>query len=842
MVMNRRGSSRPASAGDGNNEGRAKRAKKLPKWVVILAWMAALGALAFGAMVGGVLMYYDRQLPDFRQLSEYKPPLITRVYDRNGDIVAEYANERRIWVPYDEIPKPVVDAFLAAEDSHFFEHGGYDLKAIIRASLVNAMTSRKQGASTITQQVAKTYLLSSERTYTRKVKELILSWRIEKAYTKHEILELYLNRIYLGNGSYGVGAAAQTYFSKTLGELSLQERAMIAGMPQAPTRYNPVRNPSAAKARRDIVIGRLLDEGYVTEAEAEAAKASPLGLNISPLKQGEDAPHFAEYIRQMVLKQYGEKALYQDGLSVYTTLDLPTQRRAEEAVYQGLKAYDRRHGWRGALTKFKTLDDWQGQLEKIAENYSHSVRIGEPAVILKTGKDSARVGLSDGSEGMISAANAKWPGKGAPNAFLKAGDVVMVKRANAKGGDSYTLEQLPAVQGALVATDVRTGEVLAMVGGLGEGVGFNRAIMARRQVGSSFKPFVYAAAIAKGYTPASTVLDAPIVFRMGDSEWKPHNYDNKFNGLTTLRMGLEQSRNLMTVRLAQDVGMREVSDLTRRVGLKSVPSTDLSVALGSTDQTLMDMTSAYSVFPRGGAYIEPTYLRRVQDSQGVTLFRAHAACENCMAQLGASPDKPPALPQAAAKEAFDPKTAYLMTNMLQGVVLRGTGYSLNSLGRPLGGKTGTTNDYIDAWFVGFSPSLAIGVWVGYDTPKSLGSGETGARAALPIWKDFAENQFEGTPIEGFSVPDGIEFTRIDAKSGLLPGANSTKVITEAFVEGTAPTQVTTEYSDGGTEIYNDSGANSGSQLHDSEDGSQQVPHGDGKNGPIDNLLRTFGIY
>lgn len=848
MVMNRRGSSRGAPTGgeSGTREARARRAKKLPKWVVILAWMAALGALAFGALIGGVLVYYDHQLPDFRQLSEYKPPLITRVYDRNGEIVAEYANERRIWVPYDEIPKPVVDAFLAAEDSHFFEHGGYDLKAILRASLVNTMTSRKQGASTITQQVAKTYLLSSERTYTRKVKELILSWRIEKAYTKHEILELYLNRIYLGNGSYGVGAAAQTYFSKTLAELNLQERAMIAGMPQAPTRYNPVRNPSAAKARRDIIIGRLLDEGYVTAAEAETAKASELGLNISPLKQGEDAPHFAEYIRQMVLKQYGEKALYQDGLSVYTTLDLPTQRRAEEAVYQGLKAYDRRHGWRGALTKFKTLDDWQGQLEKVAENYSHSWRIGEPGVVLKTGRDSMRVGLTDGREVVVSAANAKWPGKGAPNAFLKAGDVIMVKQvtgpANAKGGDAYTLEQLPVVQGALVAIDVRTGEVLAMVGGLGEGVGFNRAIMARRQVGSSFKPFVYAAALEKGYTPASTILDAPIVFRMGDSEWKPHNYDNKFSGLTTLRQGLEQSRNLMTVRLAQDVGMRQVGDLTRRVGLKNVPVTDLSVALGSTDQTLMDMTSAYSVFPRGGTYIDPTYLRRVQDSQGVTLFRAHAACENCLAQLGASPDKAPTLPQAAAREALDPKAAYLMTNMLQGVVLRGTGYSLNSLGRPLGGKTGTTNDYIDAWFVGFSPSLALGVWVGYDTPKSLGSGETGARAALPIWKQFAEKQFEGTPIEGFSVPEGIEFVQVDSKSGLLPGAVSSKVITEAFVEGTAPTQVTSEYSDGGSEIYN-GGSTGGGQPRDTES-PQQGGGGDGgdKNGPIENLLRTFGIY
>ncbi|RYG62232.1 MAG: PBP1A family penicillin-binding protein [Alphaproteobacteria bacterium] len=844
MVMNRRGSSRTAGNG-GNSNGTKKRVKKLPKWVVIIAWLAALGVLAFGALIGAVLVYYDHQLPDLRQLSEYKPPLITRVYDRNGEIVAEYANERRIWVPYNEIPKPVVQAYLAAEDTHFFEHSGYDLKAILRAMLVNVMTDRKQGASTITQQVAKTYLLSSERTYTRKIKELILSWRIEKAYTKSEILELYLNRIYLGNGSYGVAAAAQTYFSKSLSELTLPERAMIAGMPQAPTRYNPVRNPSAAKARRDIILVRLREEGFITPEETEAARATPLALNISPLKRGEDAPHFAEYIRQMILKQYGEKALYQDGLTVYTTLDLPTQRRAEESVYQGLRAYDRRHGWRGPLAKLKTLDDWQEQIEKIAENYSHSWRIGEAVVVLKVGTDNVRIGLSDGTTGMIAAKDAKWTGKGALSGYLKAGDVVMAKPLNSKGGDGYSLEQLPAVQGALVAIDVKTGEVLAMVGGLGEGVGFNRAIMARRQVGSSFKPLVYAAAMEKGYTPASTVLDAPIVFRFGDKEWKPHNYDKKFTGLTTLRTGLEQSRNLMTVRLAQDVGMRQVAELGKRMGLKGIPTTDLSVALGSVDESLMEMTNAYAVFPRGGTYVEPTYLRRVQDSAGVTLFRAHTPCENCSAQLGASPEQPPEPPKVPSREAMSPQAAYLMTNVMQGVVLRGTGYSLSSLGRPIGGKTGTTNDYVDAWFVGFTPSVSIGVWVGFDTPKSLGHGETGGRTALPIWKQFAENQFKATPIEGFSVPAGIEFVRVDAKSGLLPGAATDKTITEAFVEGTAPTQVTTGYDDSGMEIWSggdterpvDAGSGGGS----SSGGGQGQPGGGSAN-PIENLLRTFGIY
>jgi penicillin-binding protein 1A len=829
MAMNRSGSS--AASRPSTPRGPRKRTN----WLVVFAWLVALGALAMGGLIGVALVYFDGQLPDFRQLTNYKPPLITRVYDRNGEILAEYADERRIWVPINEIPKPVIQAFLAAEDSHFYEHGGYDLKAILRATLVNAFTHRTQGASTITQQVAKTYLLSSERTYTRKIKELILSWRIEKAFSKNEILELYLNRIYLGNGSYGIAAAAQTYFSKSLNELTIPERALIAGMPQAPTRYNPVKNPGVAKARRDIVIRRLEEENYITKEEADAAIATPLNLKVSALKQGEDAPHFAEYIRQMIEKQYGDEALYKGGYSIFTTLDLPTQRKAETAVYEGLKNFDRRHGWRGAFKHLKDMEDWQGQVEDIADEYAHSWRIGEPAVVLKTGRDTARIGLAGGIEGIVPSSSAKWTGKSSMDALVKVGDVIMVKPIDTKGKvdavPKFSLEQLPAVQGAMVVLDVRTGEVLAMVGGLGEGVGFNRAIMAKRQVGSSFKPFVYTAAMEKGYTPATTILDAPIVFRTGDNEWKPHNYDNKFNGWTTLRKGLEQSRNLMTVRLAQDIGLRQVADVVKRLGVSTpVPVTDLSVALGSLNVTLMDMVSAYSVFPRGGTYIPPTFLRRVQDSQGVTLYRAHPACEDCMAQLGASVNKLPSLPQTASQQALDPKVAYQMVSLMQGVVLRGTGYALSTLGRPLAGKTGTTNDFIDAWFVGYSPSIAAGVWVGYDTPKSLGHGETGGRAALPIWKDFAEAEFDGQPIEGFTVPDGIDFVQIDADTGLLPGSNSQHVMTESFIEGTAPSTTTPAY-------ISDPSTFDGGSMGGGQGGSE----GDGSN-PIQNLLKSFGIF
>lgn len=822
MMMNRQGSRR-----GGNAEGSPRKKGKFP-WLVALAWLVALGLLSGGGLVGAVLVYYNSQLPDLRQITDYKPSLITRVYDRNGEVLAEYANERRVWIPIGEIPKPVVQSFLAAEDSHFFEHGGYDLKAIIRAMLVNLLTHRTQGASTITQQVAKTYLLSSERTYTRKIKELILSWRIEKAFSKNEILELYLNRIYLGNGSYGIAAAAQTYFSKTLPELTLPERAMIAGMPQAPTRYNPVKNPSAAKARRDIVIRRIQEEGFVSKAEADAAVAAPLGLNVSTMKQGDDAPHFAEYVRRMVAGQYGDKALYEDGLSVYTTLDLETQRKAETAVYEGLRAFDRRHGWRGPLAKIKNIQDPLPELDPLAEQYAHSERIGFVAAVTKVGRDSARVRFASGSEGVIPVASIKWTGRTAVNSLLKVGDVVMAKPmgGDAKDGVAqYSLEQLPAVQGALVALDVQSGEILAMVGGLGEGVGFNRAVQAKRQVGSSFKPFVYTAALEKGYTPATTVLDAPVVFRTGDTEWKPRNYDEKIGGLTPLRVGLEKSKNLMTVRLAQDVGLRQVADVVKRMGVPDrVPITDLSVALGTLNLSLLDMVAAYSIYPRGGDYVAPSFLRRVQDSQGVTLFRAHPACEGCLSQLGAKPDQPPGLPDVNAQQAISPQVAYQMVSMMQGVIQRGTGYSLTSLGRPIGGKTGTTNDFIDAWFVGFTPSIAVGVWVGYDIPKTLGSGETGAKAALPIWKQFVQAQLENQPIEGFAVPGGLQFVRIDADSGLLPGVNTKRTLTEAFVPGTAPTQETPATVDDPSGSFGGGG------------GGTENPGG------MDNLLKTFGIY
>lgn len=770
-------------------------------WLKAFATLVAIGCLGMAALIGGVLIYYSSKVPDFRALADYKPPLITKVFDRNGEVVAEFARERRIWLPIDQIPQEVIRSFLAAEDADFYKHGGFDLKAIARAAIMNTLTDRMQGASTITQQVAKTFLLSSERTYTRKIKELILSWRIEKAFSKNEILELYLNRIYLGNGSYGVAAAAQTYFNKTLPELTLPERAMIAGLPQAPSRFNPVRNPSAAKARRDIIIRRMEAEGFVPRSEADAAVASALVLNLSPLKQGADAPHFAEYIRRQIEQEYGTDALYDDGLTVYTTIDLDLQKRAELAVYEGLKAYDRRHGWRGAMTKLESMANWEDQMVDMDEQYKHSVRIGYPAVVLEVKDKSLEVGLAGGQRGTVAASGWKWTGKGSGKNVAKKGDVIMVKPLPAAEGSTarnYSLEQIPQAQSALTALDVRSGEVLAMVGGLGEGIGFNRAVQAKRQPGSSFKPIVYAAALEKGYTPATTILDAPVVFNDNGKEWKPSNYDNKIGGPTTLREGLEKSKNLMTVRLGQDIGLRAVADLAKRMGIKDrVPITDLSVLLGTVSFDLLEMTAAYAVFPRGGIYVPPTVISRIQNSKGETLRRARTACDDCLASNGATPDKLPTPPATTASLAMSPQIAYQMVSMLQGVVQRGTGASIASLKRPLAGKTGTTNDYIDAWFVGFSPSMSVGVWVGMDTPKSLGYGETGGRAALPIWKAFMGSALAERPVEDFPVPDGLEFVRIDRKTGMLPGESTTQTLNEAFLPGTAPTSSTPAPTDDG---------------------------------------------
>ncbi len=779
-------------------------------WVKLFAWLTVTGLIVGGVLVAGVYLYFSKDLPDFRTLADYQPALITRIYDKDGHILAEYAKERRIYTPISDVPEGVIHAFLAAEDTGFFEHGGYDPKAILRAMLVNFFTDRKQGASTITQQVAKTFLLSSERTYTRKVKELILSRRIEKAFTKNEILELYLNQIYLGNGAYGITSAARAYFSKTLEDLTIEEKAMLAGLPKAPSRYNPAQNPQRAKARRDTIIRRMATEGFISALEADDAIAAPIQLNKA--KVGSDiAPHFSEHIRRILLEQYGEKELYKGGLSVYTTLDSRMQEAAEAAVYRGVRTYDRRHGWRGALSKWVTVLGWQEKIKKESKIYKGYRRIGEIAIVLMVDdtKGEAKIGLKDRKEGVVPYRAVTWArayidvdSRGRKprkiSDVLSVGDLIMVKPLSQVSEEKnimpnmYSLEQIPKVQAALISLDAKTGAVRAMVGGFGDfGHGFNRVIQGKRQVGSSFKPIVYSAALTKGMNPATTILDAPLVFRSGEKSWKPHNYSSKVFGPSTLRRGLEKSRNLMTIRLAREVGMRNIADMAYAFGLhQKINITDLTVALGSNTYSLWDMVQAYSVFANMGERVDGYVLTRVQNAVGDTIFRKHGLCETCLSAWNASPYEAPQAIKVERQSVLDPKVAYQMVSLLQGVIQRGSGRRARGMPRPVGGKTGTTNDYIDAWFTGFSPDLVTSVWVGFDSPVTLGKGDAGGKVASPIWADYMKEALKTTPKATFKVPEGITFVRVDAETGKLPSFTTKRTLLEPFIEGTEPVMET----------------------------------------------------
>jgi penicillin-binding protein 1A len=775
-------------------------------WLFALAMTGGvLGVMALGA----VFVYFSQQVPDFRGLADYRPLLISKTYSANGEILGEYARERRMYLPISDIPRPLIEAFLAAEDTSFYNHHGFDLKGIGRAVLVNTFTDRKQGASTITQQVAKTFLLSSERTYRRKIKELILARRIESAFTKDEILELYLNQIFLGNGAYGVGAAAMAYFGKSVDELSIGQRALLAGLPKAPSAYNPVHRPQVARQRRDIVIRRMETEGFITKEQADAAVAMDLELNVTPLASGEKAPFFAEHVRRDLLDRFGERQLYEGGLAAITTLDLDLQRHAEKAIRDGLRAYDRRHGWRGPIGRLGALTmDWQARLRTEARTHRHLAGFATPAVVLELDDTTATIGLPDGSKGTIPMAGLTWARKYVdamtlgervrkPSDVLALGDIVFVqamanlpefeKTPNKEG--KYSLEQIPQVQGALVAMDVATGAVKAMVGGFDSSSDFNRAVQAKRQVGSAFKPFVYAAALERGYTPASIILDAPVVMRRGelDDAWKPQNYSEKVYGPSTMRLGMEKSRNLMTIRLAQDIGMRGIIDFATRFGFaRSDMHPNLATALGASSFTLLDVTAGYRVFANGGVYSRPYFVERVQDATGQVIWQAYPPCGDCTG-ASATPTLSPQALMLDGERLISPEIAYQMTDMLRGVVIRGTGMRARAIGRPVGGKTGTTNDYIDAWFVGYSPTLVVGVWVGFDQPQRMGRDETGSKAALPIWIDFMNAALKNRPKSDFPIPDGVTFARIDAVTGKPPTAQTAQTLLEVFVKGTEPT-------------------------------------------------------
>jgi len=760
-----------------------------------------LGAIAVLVGTVGIINHYGSDLPDYEQLKTYEPPIVTRLYAGDGRLMAEFAQEKRVFMPIETIPDLVKQAFIAAEDKKFYEHPGVDFTAIMRAALFNVKnmsTGRRPiGASTITQQVAKNFLLTNEVSYERKVKEAILAYRMEKAMSKDRLLELYLNEIFLGSRAYGVAAASLQYFNKPLDELTVSEVAYLAALPKAPNNYHPVRNHEAAIERRNWVIGRMEEDDYITEAQAELARISPLEIIEGDDSKKVNAPFFAEEVRRELIEKYGKESLYGGGLAVRSTIDPKLQEIAVETLRDGLQSYDQRHGYRGPLSNIKNMDEWREKLEDyekpqaMPENWSI-------AVVQSVNNEAARIGFETASEGLILLEDLKWARKYINEGYalgptitgasqvLSKGDIVLVENLK---GNNYGLRQIPDVQGALIALDPHTGRILAMQGGWEYGTSeFNRATQAKRQPGSAFKPFVYMAGLNNGFTPATLILDAPFVIedRPGNF-WSPSNYSGEYYGPTTVRVGVEKSKNLMTVRLADYLGMPIIAEYAEKFGITDNMPLHLANALGAGETTPLRLTAAYGMLVNGGKKITPTFIDRIQDRRGKTIFRHdERECQSCGSLIRWKKQETPALPDNREQIA-DPRTAYQMVSILEGVVQRGTGIRIKSLNRPLAGKTGTTNDSKDAWFVGFSPDLVVGVFVGFDDPRSLGKRETGSSAAVPIFKDFMEQALKDKPLTPFRVPPGIRNVQIDAKTGASASFDTKNAIWESFIIGTEPT-------------------------------------------------------
>lgn len=769
----------------------------------LIGWLFGFGMfLALGGVVvaGVYLTTVSAQLPDYTVLKDYQPPVTTRVHAADGTLLAEFARERRLFQPIETVPPLLVHAFLSAEDKDFYNHGGIAIDGVFRAVRDNLLarmdgnSAIQGGGSSITQQVAKNFLLTSEQTWDRKIQEALLAVRIESTFSKDRILELYLNEIFLGLNSYGVAAAALNYFDKALFELTLSEAAYIAALPKGPNNYHPFRRTAAAIERRNWVIDRMVENGYATKEEAEIAKAEP--LNVVPRAGGSQlysAEYFTEEVRRELAKLYGEDQLYGGGLSVRTTLEPQLQEYARKALMDGLISYDHGRGFREPVATVEIGEDWGLDVHKIVP--LSDVPEWQLAVVLEMGDNTARIGLrpdslADGSvgpdreEGTLSGPDITWVPKPLAQ-ILKVGDVVYVSAVAGKDG-IFTLEQVPEIEGALVAMDPRTGRVLAMVGGFSYAMSeFNRATQALRQPGSSFKPFVYAAALDNGYTPASVVLDAPVEIRNGDgSIWRPENYAQEFYGPQTLRRGIERSRNVMTVRLAKDIGMPLVAEYARMFGIYDSMQPVLAMALGAGETTDMRMTAAYATIANGGRKIVPTLIDRVQDRYGVTVYKHdQRLCQGCEAADWHGQGEPVIVDNR--EQVLDPMTAYQITSMMEGVVQRGTGTAAKVLNRPVAGKTGTTNDYKDAWFVGFTPELVVGVYVGYDQPRSMGSSVTGGTFAVPIFTEFMANALKGKPATPFNVPSGMTTAWIDPNSG-VEAYEGGPAIAEAFKPGTGP--------------------------------------------------------
>jgi penicillin-binding protein 1A len=846
-----------------------------PRWVWIwLRRLFVLGLVLAAAGIIGLWMYFaalGRTVPSVETLKQYEPPITSRVHAGDGTLIAEFADQHRVFVPYESIPTHVVDAFVAAEDKNFFHHHGLDYMGILRGglnSLKNKITGKGglQGGSTITQQVAKNMLLTNDQNLTRKAKEAIVAQRMEKEFTKGQILELYLNEIYLGGRSYGIGSAALNYFNKSLPELDLSEAAVLASLAKAPSAVNPYTNPEKLLARRNYVLGRMVEDGYITQEQADEALAKP--LTTTHRLRGPEyaaATYFVQELRKDLIKSYGEETLEQSGLSIRSTIDTRLQLAAQQALQAGLISYDRRHGWRGPVT---TIEPGEGAVEALKEvKLPGGYGTWEAAMVQKVSASGATLLLTDGATIKLPAEEVKWadtykPANGKPG--LQVGQVILAElkrqvlnadetqaprseeaELDPEGNEidegvvepmlvpvgNATLRQVPAVDGALIALDPHTGRILAMQGGYSFfKSSYNRVTQAKRQPGSSFKPFVYAAAMEKGYTPATRMLDAPFVsFDVSTGDyWRPSNYtEGRSYGMVTLRIALEKSLNQVTARVAQDIGMQAVSDLAVRMGVYDNLPPYAAMSLGAGDAYLIDMARGYAGFVNGGKKITPTLLDRVQDRHGRTLFRHdERACEGCAVEEW-NGEEPPQLAEIG-EQVLDPIVAYQITHMMEGVVERGTGRRALRVGKPLAGKTGTTDDYRDAIFMGFSPDLVVGVRVGFDDNRSLGEGEAGGSVAAPIFTDFMEKALADQPAIPFRIPPGVRLVKIDARTGELPGPETSVIIDEAFRPGTEPGMSVFNGSDDCLSISGSCGAGSGGSISgfDPERDAGVVPEDD----------------
>ena len=731
-------------------------------------------------VVISILWGFSNDLPDYKFLKNYKAPVSSKVYSGDGDLIQDFSSEKRIFIPYHSIPPKVIKAFLSAEDKNFFDHPGVDAKGVLRAvikNFSNIINSRRlEGASTITQQVAKNFLLSNEVSLNRKLKEAILAFRIERSLSKERILELYLNQIYLGQGTYGIASASLEYFDKSVDELEYVEAALLAALPKAPSRYNPYKNEKLAKFRRDLVLKNLFDNKYIDEKKYEELKNSKIKLKKREKVFLEDSRYYVEEIRKNTIKKLGYDKVYKEGLNIKTPLNLELQKLATNSLREGIEKYDRRKGWRGPIQNIDlSIKEWSTKikLKKLEKTLNWKI-----ARVTKIGISNFEIITSNGNTGYITNENIKWTRK--KNISFKEGDIIYVKKK--EGVNEYILKQLPTANGAIVVMDPYNGRVLALSGGFSFNQSeFNRATQAQRQPGSAFKPFVYAAALENGYSPSTLVLDAPLVLEQGTDlkMWKPENYGKKFYGPSTLRMGLEKSRNLMTVRISQDLGLKKINKISKGLGIYENPDELLSISLGSAETTLIKLTSAYCSFVNGGKLIEPKLIDRIQDSEGNTIYKTEVRkCKNCE-DVSIQSNEVPEI-KDDSKQIFSPQTAYQITSILEGATKTGTAKKLRDLKMDLAGKTGTTNKNTDTWFIGFTSDLVIGVYVGYDEPKSLGKFETGAKTAMPIFKSFIKSALKKENTRPFKVPENITMMVVDSKTGKKVNFASKKTLIESF--------------------------------------------------------------